>query len=1119
MANNLVSPGVQVSVIDESNYAPTALGTVPFIIMATAQDKTNNSGTTATGTTKANAGKIFTVGSQRELTSLFGMPTFPSDASGNRIFGSELAEYGLHAAFNVLDIISNAYVMRADIDLNQIQATTSRPTADAASGTIWLNTAISSWGVFEWDDVNQVFAKIVPTVITNSSNLSAGVPKTSFGVVGDYAVNVTNSVNTLYYKNYNSTWVEVGTTAWQQSVPVIQATVRNYSGLTVGHTFTINSITVTVGAGGDAALVTNVNGLNIPGVTAGKINGYFSLFATPAAKSNGTVVDGGIKLVNGTGTALSNLGIPSIQIGNVNYGPIIQFSAHSSVPLWKMNPTTGVAFPNNTPRPSGSIWIKTTNFNYGANLATYIRNGITSTWDLIPNLVFSSSATALFGLDPTKGGLSIAKGSLFTRYDATNNFATYETYYRYDNGPTTATGTISNPTLTAGNTFTINATQIGSSSYIGLITITVPASPNNNVAGVAAAISTANISQLDGTVLVQASVSATGNLVITHTTGGTILAVDTSGTPLADMGFYTNSGGIASTIPTVYPNYTNTGIAISNWVPIADVAGITYIEQNTAPTSIPTDGTLWYYSGVLEADIMINVNNVWKGYKNVTSSIKDARGYDLSMTDPNGPIFSFSKPTAQTDGTPLVSGDIWIDTSTFDSYPILWRYQTVNSVSQWVQIDNTDSTTENGIVFGDARWDGTGATNIFLDDITPITTLLTSDYVDLDAPNPALYPNGCLLFNTRRSSNNVKKYVQNYFTTDNFPQLSLPATVSTWQSFSGKKWNNVPYFGRQAVRNVVISAMSEAVTNSTELREEGKDFNLLVSPGYNELLEVLITLNNDRKNTGFIIGEVPMGLSTDSTTVENYLLDSSGSGITGEDGLVLNDSYTAVFYPGVAIMNALDGVGSIAVPMSSVMLRTFIRSDQIGEVWFAPAGNTRGVIDGVTSVGYIDRTNNNAFVSTGVPQSLRDLLYTHQVNPITFFPNVGRINYGNHTRQADATALDRINVARLVCYIRNRIEAIIRPLVFEPNDKLTRDTAKSLVDKLLIDITSRRGLYDHLVVCDVTNNTNATIDNNELHIDVAIEPVKAVEFIYIPVRIKGTGQIASGNLTPSLPLG
>ena len=84
--------------------------------------------------------------------------------------------------------------------------------------------------------------------------------------------------------------------------------------------------------------------------------------------------------------------------------------------------------------------------------------------------------------------------------------------------------------------------------------------------------------------------------------------------------------------------------------------------------------------------------------------------------------------------------------------------------------------------------------------------------------------------------------------------------------------------------------------------------------------------------------------------------------------------------------------------------------------------------------------------------------------------------------------------------------------MFEPNDKITRDEIKGAVEQLLNDVTAKRGIYDYLVVCDETNNTAARIDRNELYIDVAIEPVKAVEFIYIPVRIKNTGDIAAGNL-------
>jgi phage tail sheath protein FI len=106
--------------------------------------------------------------------------------------------------------------------------------------------------------------------------------------------------------------------------------------------------------------------------------------------------------------------------------------------------------------------------------------------------------------------------------------------------------------------------------------------------------------------------------------------------------------------------------------------------------------------------------------------------------------------------------------------------------------------------------------------------------------------------------------------------------------------------------------------------------------------------------------------------------------------------------------------------------------------------------------------------------------------------------------------MDRINVARLVAFIRGRLDIIGKQYLFEPNDQITRNQIKNSIDSLMIDLVAKRGIYDYLVVCDDSNNTPARIDRNELYVDIAIEPVKAVEFIYIPVRIKNTGEIAAG---------
>jgi phage tail sheath protein FI len=85
---------------------------------------------------------------------------------------------------------------------------------------------------------------------------------------------------------------------------------------------------------------------------------------------------------------------------------------------------------------------------------------------------------------------------------------------------------------------------------------------------------------------------------------------------------------------------------------------------------------------------------------------------------------------------------------------------------------------------------------------------------------------------------------------------------------------------------------------------------------------------------------------------------------------------------------------------------------------------------------------------------------------------------------------------------------IAKPFIFEPNDTITRNEIKQQIEKLLLGLTAQRALYDFLVVCDKSNNTPARIDANELHVDIAIEPVKAVEFIYIPMRLENTGGVA-----------
>ena len=203
-----------------------------------------------------------------------------------------------------------------------------------------------------------------------------------------------------------------------------------------------------------------------------------------------------------------------------------------------------------------------------------------------------------------------------------------------------------------------------------------------------------------------------------------------------------------------------------------------------------------------------------------------------------------------------------------------------------------------------------------------------------------------------------------------------------------------------------------------------------------------------------------------------------------------------------------DNTGNyIVVPPSHMMLRTIATSDAKSYQWFAPAGTRRGGVDNATAVGYLD---NGEFKTTAIPQSLRDVLASVKINPIATLTGAGIVNMGQYTRARNASSLDRINVARLVAYLRRQLSILVKPYLFEPNDSITRSEIKNAVESLLLELVTQRGVYDFIVVCDETNNTPARIDRSELYVDIAIEPVKAVEFIYIPLRLKNTGAIKAG---------
>ena len=1099
----LVSPGVQVQVIDESFYTPAEPGTIPMIFVASRENKANASNTgIAQGTLSENANKPYLISSQRELADFFGDPIFEVDENNNPVHAGELNEYGLQAAYSYLGVSNRAFVVRADIDLAQLAPSIFPPKSFPPNGSLWLDLASTQYGIQEWNGTAkpatnaQTFSTKAPITIYNQNDVvdyenENYTPKGSIGGIGAYAIVAVTNITRYWYKNYQGTWVEIGTSAWTKSWPTIKSSKANPT-LTAGAAnITINGTVLSVDQENTTTIASNINALVIDGVTAENRDGFLEIYSDGTSSGEDDSSLGGPIILGGDATKLTELGLTA----GTYYPPSVQASRHVTVPEWKTNDTIS--------RPSGSVWLKTSVPNGGMNVSLKRWNSSTLLWDEIDALVYQNNNEALEALDISGGGQNLAAGVAYAKVNVDNNSpakANFRIYSRAAVGSTTITTnavTADNPG--AGTfTFTMASTDAARNGFSTPVSISV--TTNGSSVGdsdlIAAAINSANIEN------VTAQTTDQAKIVITHSEGGEIQFVDTDGL-LETIGFIpfdsTNpltmeyldfvDGTDANTSPKQFQ--------ATNWRPI------TYTASIDAPFDEASQGQLWYNPTLDEVDIMYHDGDTWVGYKNA-----------FPNTDPNGPQIRVTRPTTQSDGTALVSGDIWVSTGDIEQYPLIYVFDdtVVGTIEdKWGSPkDNTDQTTEEGVLFDDARY-GTDGGTATQQPTGTIAQLLESDYLDPDAPDPDLYPKGMLLWNLRRSGFNVKRYEKNYIdlnadntrTNDEDMANYYP---DRWVTESPNQIDGAGSFGRLAQRATIVKSLQATANGNETIRDdELYQFNLLSCPGYPELTNELITLNYDRDLTAFIVADTPFRLDNATPSLQQYATNALLAAEDNEKGIVSSDPYLGYYYPSGFTS---DNFGNnVVVPASHMMLRTISLSDQVSYPWFAPAGTRRGTITNASSTGYV--TSEGEFQVATLSTGQRDTLYENRINPITFISGSGLVAFGQKTRYAASSALDRINVARLVIYMRQQLKKLAKPYLFEPNDKITRDEIKASVETLMLELVGNRALYDFLVVCDETNNTPARIDRNELYIDIAIEPVKAIEFIYIPLRIKNTGEIAN----------
>jgi hypothetical protein len=775
-------------------------------------------------------------------------------------------------------------------------------------------------------------------------------------------------------------------------------------------------------------------------------------------------------------------------------------TAKSGTPVVYMQPGSGAAPSAST---AGSVWIKTTTVGGGANIVVKYYSTSTSTWSTISSPLYADDDNAVTALTP-------AANSLYTMFDddmdaawnndridnatykQTANNSTPEVAYEIKlRGTATTTSTTGTADL-SGNGIDLTGSQTGLKMNICNVDVTVTAAggaaSNVTLAEIVAGINNdASLTAKTVVASIEASSGTKEYLKLERTNGKNIWIEDTAtagnviGTTTANLGFTDNMAS-----------------GSDSWYMASIWGNLSYEASASAPTSSPVDGTLWYDTN-LTADMYIAENDggtmKWFAYANS----KDAFTAGNVNTGPNGEAAGIrdlqmvsTEPTKQSDGTALENGDIWIDSNELEAYPKIYKYNT--GTSAWVLLDNTDQSSASGIVFGDAVGNPAGTTD------AAVGWGSTYASFDSDAVDPANYAAGTLLFNTRVSGYNVKRYKTSYV-------VNSADIGPIWINAAGNKPDGSPYMGRKAQRQVVVTSLQSAFVSNDEIKAESRFFNLIACPGYPETYDEMIALNTARKETAFVILDAPFRLKTPSE-VSNWISNSANATTNGEDGLVTSNTYSAVYYPS-ALSTDLAG-NNVVVPASHVALRTIASSDNAAFQWFAPAGYQRGLVSNASSVGYIDPATGE-YNSVVLSEGSRDTLYSKKVNPIAFMPNRGLTVFGQKTLHSTASALDRVNVARLICYLRYQFDQLAKPFLFELNDRMTRDQVSDTFERFLADLASKRALYDFLVVCDESNNTATRIDANQMWIDIAIQPAKAAEFIYIPIRIKNTGENMSYN--------
>ena len=349
------------------------------------------------------------------------------------------------------------------------------------------------------------------------------------------------------------------------------------------------------------------------------------------------------------------------------------------------------------------------------------------------------------------------------------------------------------------------------------------------------------------------------------------------------------------------------------------------------------------------------------------------------------------------------------------------------------------------------------------------------------------------------SFSNKSRYVRvksvNYPTLDYFDNLgsvktaftaSLPQVQSgSFYGASGSLFHGTAHFNEDIVSGTNIQGIPASAYNTAISLLGNKDeyrFNVITAPGLTSQdasaqITSLVNLAIARTDCLAVIDLVRYG-----STTANVIEKASGQ----------NTSYAAAYWPWGQVVDP--GTGKLVwVPASPLIPGVYAFTDASSDSWFAPAGLTRGGLDSVVKV------------ERKLPTSTRDSLYEANINPLATFPQAGVVVFGQKTLQKKSSALDRINVRRLLISLKSFISQVADQLVFEQNTIATRNSFLSQVNPYLESVQQRQGLFAFKVVMDESNNTADVVDRNELVGQIFLQPTRTAEFILLDFNVLPTG--------------